>query len=234
MIQPRSARPEECALPATETPDTLDSLLDLPVRELIDRAAASTPEPGGGSVAALGAALAAGLAGMVCALTVERPKYHAVADEIRVRQSRLAELRHRLADLIDEDVCAYGLVMAAYQLPKATEAERAARDAAVAHGLIAAIKTPLELADRAAEVVDHAAFVARNGNRTATDDAVLAALFAHTAARGALLNLATNLRLLRPERTPPELADRAERARVRVAALSTVIAELSSGLSEAQ
>ena len=213
---------------AEECPLTIhESLLDLPVREFVERTAASTPEPGGGSVAALGAALAAGLAGMVCALTVGRPKYSAVADEMQARQSRLAELRRRLGELVDEDVRAYGQVMDAYQLPKTNDAERAARDAAVARGLIAAIETPLELSELAAEVVDHAAFVARAGNRTATDDAIMATLFAQTAARGALLNVATNIRLLRPERTPPEVAERAERARTRVAALSTLVTNLS-------
>ena len=212
---------EECPLTVHE------SLLDLPVREFVERTAASTPEPGGGSVAALGAALAAGLAGMVCALTVDRPKFSAVAEEIQARQSRLAALQRRLGELVDEDVLAYGQVMDAYQLPKSNDEERAARDAAVARGLIAAIETPLELAELASEVVDHAAFVAHAGNRTATDDAVMATLFAHAAARGALLNVATNLRLLRPERTPPEVADRAERARTRVAALSALVADLS-------
>jgi len=40
------------------------SLLDLPVRELLDAAAARTPAPGGGGAAALTAALAAALTGM--------------------------------------------------------------------------------------------------------------------------------------------------------------------------
>lgn len=203
-------------------------LIDLPVREIIERAATAEPEPGGGSVAALTAALAAGLAGMVCALTVGRPRYQEVSDDLACRQEKLADLRQRLTQLIDEDVRAYGQVTAAYALPKNTDEERQRRDGAVATGLIAATETPLELAELAADVAEHAAVIARVGNRTAVDDAVTAVFLAETAARGALRNAATNLRLLRPERTPPALAERARTGRSRVAGLAAVV----SGFSE--
>lgn len=195
-------------------------LIDLSLRAFVDRAAEPTPEPGGGSVAALVGALGAGLATMVCALTIGRPKYAEVGPDLERRRHRLIALRHELAALVDADVQAYGQVMAAYQLPKSTEAERTRRDAAVAAGLISAIGTPLDLAKAGVEVIDHALAIARVGNRTATDDALMGALLAETAARGALLNVTTNLRLLRPERTPAGLADR-------VAGLRAAVAERS-------
>ncbi|HEX2170834.1 MAG TPA: cyclodeaminase/cyclohydrolase family protein, partial [Dehalococcoidia bacterium] len=210
-----------------------DRLIDLPVHEFVERAAAPAPEPGGGSVAALVGALAAGLAAMVCSLTVDRPKYREVASDLSERWARLGQLRTALTDLIDEDVRAYGRVMDAFQLPKSTEAEKQAREAAVAQGLIGAIEAPLALAETASEVVDHAVVIARTGNRTARDDAVMAALLAETAARGALFNVQTNLRLLRPERTPAAIADRSRRVTARVAALAPAIAGLTRDLVEA-
>lgn len=209
-----------------------DRLIDLPVHEFIRRAAGPTPDPGGGSVAALVGALAAGLGAMVCALSLDRPRYRDVAADLAARRARLDAIRARLTALVDEDVRAYGQVMEAFQLPKSTESERLARDAAVARGLLSATEAPLSLADAAAEVVDHAVVIAHTGNRTARDDAVMAALLGETAARGALLNALTNLRLLRPDRTPADLSRRARGAVERVASLAPTVATLTTSLAE--
>ena len=52
------------------TPEnTAPDYLDLPLGELLDRVASDSPAPGGGSVAAIAVALAAGLAGMAARLS---------------------------------------------------------------------------------------------------------------------------------------------------------------------
>jgi formiminotetrahydrofolate cyclodeaminase len=59
-----------------------ECLIEAPVRSFLDALASSAPAPGGGSVAALSGALGAGLISMVCNLTLGKPKYAAVQDDI--------------------------------------------------------------------------------------------------------------------------------------------------------
>ena len=44
--------------------------IDQPIRHFLDKLASKSPEPGGGSVAALTGSLGAGLVSMVCSLTL--------------------------------------------------------------------------------------------------------------------------------------------------------------------
>ena len=48
---------------------------EMKVQEFIDELASNSPAPGGGSVAALGGSLGAGLVSMVCNLTIGKEKY---------------------------------------------------------------------------------------------------------------------------------------------------------------
>ena len=59
-------------------------LTNLRITEFLDELASSSPAPGGGSVAALSAALGAALTSMVCNLTVGKKKYIAVEQEIKM------------------------------------------------------------------------------------------------------------------------------------------------------
>ena len=58
-----------------------EQLLDKSVRQFLDELASGAPTPGGGSVAALSAALAAGLLTMVCDLTIGKKQYAAFEAE---------------------------------------------------------------------------------------------------------------------------------------------------------
>ena len=64
-----------------------DELLDRPVRQFLDELASGAPTPGGGSVAALTGALAAGLLTMVCDLTIGKKAYAAFEDQARAIDS---------------------------------------------------------------------------------------------------------------------------------------------------
>ena len=81
--------------------DTHPSLLDLRVRDLLDRFASTDPTPGGGSAAALSGATGAALVAMVCAM----PKTRTGAAEERGRLDtalgRAREASSRLRSLVD-------------------------------------------------------------------------------------------------------------------------------------
>ena len=95
-----------------------DGLLNLSLSNMLDRLASEEPTPGGGSVAALVAALAAGLGEMSCAYTVGRPKFAAVEAQVRDIATHLARAGQMLRRLINEDSEAYGDLAAAFILPK--------------------------------------------------------------------------------------------------------------------
>ena len=106
-------------------------LADLSVTDYLARTASGDPVPGGGSAAALNAALAAGLIEMVARLTVGRKSFEAVDAEMRAVADRAAALRQKLTGDIDRDSEAYTQVLGAFGMPKATPEEKAARTRAI-------------------------------------------------------------------------------------------------------
>ena len=119
------------------------------------RLSEKTPTPGGGCVAAHLTQMGAALGCMAFRFT-SGPRFAAVEAAMAGRVEGLESIRNRAAALIDEDSLAYERVLAAYRLPKGTEAEKAARSQAIQAGLRVAIAVPaetLELASRALELL---------------------------------------------------------------------------------
>jgi formiminotetrahydrofolate cyclodeaminase len=170
-----------------------DRLTELPTRELIERLATSAPIPGGGSAAALAGAMAAALVQMVVELTTGRPAAADHETELAELRNEAAGLRAELLALTDSDAAAYDAVIVARRMPRETEAERGARDAAVAEATRAATLAPLETARAASRVLDLARRVAPIGNRNAISDVGVAGLLAGTALRGGALNVSINI-----------------------------------------
>lgn len=157
----------------------------------IDQLAAGTATPGGGAAAAYAGGMAAALVGMVARLTVDKKKYADVKDRMLAVLQRADELRAVLTGGVAEDSVAFEAVMAAYALPKDTDAQVEARSAAIRAAYRVATETPLRAARAAAEVADLARTAAELGNRNATSDA---ASGAHLA-RAALIAAAHNVRI---------------------------------------
>ena len=160
----------------------------------IDQLASVEPAPGGGSAAALAGVLAAGLVAMVGRLTSSRKAHAAVAEEFRGITEEAERLRIELRRLVDEDAEAYGRVMEAYKLPKGTERERQRRQEAIDRALLAAAEVPLRTARAAARVAELARRAAEAGNQNAVCDAGVAALLAMSGVKGAVYNVAINVK----------------------------------------
>ncbi|OQA22570.1 MAG: Methenyltetrahydrofolate cyclohydrolase [Chloroflexi bacterium ADurb.Bin360] len=158
----------------------------------LESVAANTPTPGGGSVAALAGALGAGLAAMVGRLTVGKRKYAAVEEEMTALIVKAEQLRTALTARMDEDAVAFDAVMAAFKLPKGTEEEQAARNAAVQKATIGAAEVPLATARDALKVLELALAVARKANINAVSDAASAAWMSMASIQSAALNVRIN------------------------------------------
>ncbi|MHA6620734.1 cyclodeaminase/cyclohydrolase family protein [Pseudonocardia sp. DLS-67] len=159
-----------------------DSLLDLTVGDLLGSVAARTPAPGGGGVAALATAMAAGLTGMAARFG-DGPAAERAAE-------RADELRSLAAPLADADAAAYGGFLAAVRLPR----DEPGRAAAVRRAREDAIAVPVAIAGVAGEVAELAADLVRNGNPQLRGDAAAAVHLAAAAAATAAELIAANVK----------------------------------------
>jgi formiminotetrahydrofolate cyclodeaminase len=161
--------------------------------------AAGTPTPGGGSVSAVVGALSVALSRMVGGLALGKKGYESSQESLRRLEATAEPLQRRLVSLADEDSAAYDLVVQAMHLSKSTDAERAARVAALQTAYRHATEVPLETVERCVEALELARQAAESGNRGASTDCGVAVLLAEAAIRGASLNVQVNLASLKDE-----------------------------------
>jgi glutamate formiminotransferase/formiminotetrahydrofolate cyclodeaminase len=176
---------------------------------LLDRVAAGTPTPGGGSAAAFAAALAAALGCMVANLTLGKKKYAPVASDMTEALRACESLRARLERRVEEDAAAFDAVLAARRMPQTTPDEIAARDAAMAQADRRATDVPMAVLGDCESLTAPLASVLEKGNPNSATDAGVAAALVAAAARGASFNVRVNLPSL-DEGTRRELARRAD------------------------
>jgi glutamate formiminotransferase / formiminotetrahydrofolate cyclodeaminase len=194
--------------------------------------AASTPTPGGGSIAAHAGALGAALAQMVAGLTVGKKKYAAVDGEMKDLAVRAAGIGNTLAALVPRDAASFTAVTAAYKLPADDEAQQRAKAAAVDEALLGAAAVPLETARACAQVAELALAVAERGNSNAVTDAGVAALLAEAGCVGASYNVRVNVTSLADKSRGEALASEARELVARTRELvvrTTAIVERALG-----
>lgn len=168
-------------------------LADLNLKDFLDKVAGLDPVPGGGSIAALNGSLASALTTMVARLTIGKKGYEPSQEFMQHAQTLTLRLLDEFTALIDKDSEAYNAVFACFKLPKATDEEKTARSAAIQEATKQAALIPLEVAQKALDLMSVIADVARLGNRNAVTDACVAMMSARSAALGALLNVRINL-----------------------------------------
>jgi formiminotetrahydrofolate cyclodeaminase len=170
-----------------------DSILDVSVRELLERLGSSAPAPGGGAAAALAGALGAALVQMTANLSIGRPKLADVQAQAVEIAARAGELRQQLAELGDADAQAYARVNAAYKLPRETPAQHTERSMAIQAALRQAAAVPLNTARLCADVLKLAERAAPLLNPSVISDVMVGALLAQAALESAALNVEVNL-----------------------------------------
>lgn len=167
--------------------------LDKPLQSYLDELASASSTPGGGSTAALSGAMGAALVCMVSRLTQGKVKYADVQPEIAALLQQGERLRARFAQLMQEDIEAYGKLSACFKMPRSTDEEKAARTQAIQQHLHAAALVPLEMAERAAELAQCCKRIAEIGNVGLLSDIATAATLASTAGNGAAWMVRVNV-----------------------------------------
>jgi len=169
------------------------SLLKLNLREFASAVSLDCPTPGGGSVAALCAALSASLSAMVANLTFGKKGYEEVSGEMKDAASKAQKLKEDLLAAVDEDTRAFNKVMEAFGLPKGSGEQIKEKEAAIESATKQATLVPLGVLERCVPLLELAMLAAQKGNRNSLSDAGVAGLIGEAAAIGAFYNIKINL-----------------------------------------
>jgi formiminotetrahydrofolate cyclodeaminase len=166
---------------------------NLSLAQLLDAFSSNQPVPGGGSAAALAGAVGASLLIMVAGLPKTRHGTDEERSALTAAATRLRPLRDELASLIDRDSEAYTSVINAYRLPRSTGAEQAARRDAIDEAMRAATEAPLATIRACERAMREAEVIASSGAASASSDVAVGIELLKTSARGAGMNVDTNL-----------------------------------------
>jgi formiminotetrahydrofolate cyclodeaminase len=178
---------------------------------LLEALSSPAPTPGGGTAAAIAAAMGTSLLVMVAGLAKSRNNTDEEKAALAAVRDQLAPLTTELATLADADTGAFNQVMDAYRLPKASDAEKAARTQAIQAALTVATVVPLDTLRVCADAIVQATIVAAHGNRSAKSDVGVAVALLRAAAAGAHANVQINLEGLKDEAFRAETAAEAAR-----------------------
>lgn len=147
------------------------------LKHYLEDLAAKKPAPGGGSAAALTAALGVSLISMVINFTLGKPKYAKYESELRSSLERFEKLRADFLNLVDLDVVAY----------KSKNVEEA-------------LKVPLKVCDFSLEAINLCPPLIQKGNVNLISDVAVAAVLLEAGFTAAYFNVEINLKNLQDAR----------------------------------
>lgn len=185
-------------------------LVNMTVTGFALETASESPAPGGGSIAAYCGALGAALATMVANLSSHKKGWDNRWEEFSDHAAKGQAMITEMLSLVDEDTAAFNMIMDAFGLPKGTDAEKAARKAAIEAATINAIKVPFRTMEAATSSFELVKAMAEKGNPNSVSDAGVGALCARAAVKGAYLNVKINAKDLADNAEVKELVSRAE------------------------
>lgn len=168
-------------------------LVDLKVNEFMKVLGSDEPAPGGGSAAALAAAMGISLTKMVGELTTGKEKY---AEHEELTQTILKEsaiLQVELLEAIDKDTEAFNAVSAVFGMPKGTDEEKAKRREAMQKALEGAAVSPFNMMETIVKALELTQKAVGKSNTNAASDLGVSALNLKSGLQGAWLNILINL-----------------------------------------
>lgn len=171
---------------------------DQPIRSFLTAAASDSPTPGGGSVAALVAALGASMTSMVASLT-QGAKFADVEAQMQALAAEMQRTMQTAETLLEQDMVSFDRYMSALKLPKDTDEQKAARTQAIQEATVQATAVPRDLAQLCNAVLRQSLEIAEKANKNVISDLGIAALLAEAAGQSAILTMDINLPYLKDE-----------------------------------
>jgi glutamate formiminotransferase / formiminotetrahydrofolate cyclodeaminase len=178
---------------------SLDSL----IKPLLDKVAAPTATPGGGAVAALSGAFAASLGEMVAGLSRKKKAQAQFVPELSEALADFEAATKSFARAADQDSSAFEKVMAAYKLPKESQADQSHRSSAIRAGLEEAAEVPMGVARHGVALYERLVQLQRISAASMLSDLQVARFMVIAAIRGALANVEINIQSLKDEGATP-------------------------------
>ncbi len=129
---------------------------------------------------------------MVARLTLGKKKYAEVEPQMQSMLEQAETLRAELTQAIAEDAASFDKVMEAYKLPKETPEQQALRQQTIESAMQGAAQVPLQVAQKALDVLRLAAVAVELGNLNAISDGAAGSAMAKACLTGAGYNVRIN------------------------------------------
>ena len=182
-------------------------LVGMSLQHFMEETASESPAPGGGSVSAYMGSMGVALVTMVANLSAHKRGWDERWEEFSDKAEKLKIIQEELLVLVDEDTRAFKGIMAAFALPRSTEAEILARQKAIGSATLHAIRVPFKVMKTAARGFEFAEAMVREGNPNSVSDAGVGALAMLACIEGAWLNVRTNASALKGNREVEEILE---------------------------
>lgn len=167
-------------------------LIQMSLSDFAAETSSESPAPGGGSISAYVGALGVALGGMVANLSSHKRGWDDRWEYFSDWAERAQVLERELVDLVDKDTDAFNGIMAAFRLPKGSEAEKVVRKEAIAEATRQAILVPFQVMKACMATLPILEEMAKEGNPNSISDVGVGMLCARAALRGAYLNVKIN------------------------------------------
>ena len=188
-----------------------------PLERYLKDAAAGTPTPGGGSVAALVGALATTMSSMSANFTFGKEKFKQYDSQLKRILEECAKSRETMLSLMEEDIAVYGKLSSAYALPKSNETEKKLRSEAIQNATIIAMEVPLKATMCCLYILELTRELVDIANPNLISDVGVAGFLAEAAMQCAKLNVEINLATIKNqslvEKTQNELSHAENKAK---------------------
>ena len=179
--------------------------------EYLEVLSSKAPVPGGGGVSALAGALGNALGQMVVNLTVGKKKYAEVEEEMQEYLERLKTMQQEFLHLSDRDAEVFAPLAECYRLPSATPEEKEHKETVMEEKLLDASMVPVEIMEKALELLEILDVLADKGSRMAVSDVGVAVQFTRTALLGAVMNVYINTKSMKNREKAEEINQGAKR-----------------------
>lgn len=210
--------------------NTMPKLVDKTCRDFVNETASESPAPGGGSISALMGAMGAALATMVANLSAHKAGWDDRWKEFSDIAVKSQAIQEKLMILVDEDTEAFNRIMAAFGMPKKTEAEKTLRSEAIQQATEYAANVPLQTMKTAFEAFTLLEQMATTGNPASVSDAGVGVLAVNAAIQGAFLNVKINATGLKEKETADKYVREAEAIHIMAEKRLSEILEIVNGV----
>ncbi|MCG8570653.1 MAG: cyclodeaminase/cyclohydrolase family protein [Spirochaetes bacterium] len=174
----------------------------------MDELSSASPAPGGGSVAALCASLAAALTSMVANLTYKKKNDKKLNNILKELSNEAQFLKEECLKLIDQDAQAFQKYLNTLKPLKSTKQQL--KQELLEQAAEQMILVPYSILKKCEQIILLAEKVCKKGNKLAISDGAISSLTAATAAESAFLNIKINFPMIENTTFQPEMLKEAE------------------------